>query len=67
MTVRNIAVAELDSRDDGTVLGTGQMDWPKILAAAKKSGVKHYFIEDESADSVNQIPGTLKFLEGVRW
>ena len=55
-----------DPNNDVT-LGTGQMDWPKILAAAKKSGVKHYFIEDESADSVNQIPRTLKHLEGVRW
>jgi hypothetical protein len=39
----------------------------QLAAAAKKSGVKHYFIEDESADSVNQIPRTLKHLEGVRW
>ena len=53
--------------NNDVVLGTGQMDWPKILAAAKKSGVKHYFIEDESADSVNQIPQTLKFLGQVRW
>ena len=43
------------------------MNWPKILAAAKKSGVKYYFIEDESADSANQIPQSLKFLEQVRF
>jgi hypothetical protein len=29
--------------------------------------VKHYFIEDESASSVEQIPQSLKFLESVRW
>lgn len=46
-------------------LGTGQMNWPKILKAAKTSGVKYYFIEDESASSVEQIPQTLKFLEQV--
>jgi len=46
-------------------LGTGQMNWPKILKAAKTSGVKYYFIEDESANSVEQIPQTLKFLEQV--
>ena len=37
------------------------------LAAARRSGVKHYFIEDESASSVEQIPQSLKYLEGVRW
>ena len=53
--------------NNDVALGTGQMDWPKILKAAKKSGVKHYFIEDESASSVEQIPQSLKYLEGVSW
>jgi len=53
--------------NNDVALGTGQMDWSKILKAAQKSGVKHYFIEDESASSVEQIPQSLKFLESVRW
>jgi sugar phosphate isomerase/epimerase len=53
--------------NNDVALGTGQMDWPKILKAARKAGVKHYFIEDESASSVEQIPQSLKYLEGVRW
>jgi len=53
--------------NNDVALGTGQMDWPRILKAAQKSGVKHYFIEDESASSVEQIPQSLKFLESVRW
>ena len=53
--------------NNDVVLGTGQMDWPKILKAAKKSGVKHYFIEDESASAPEQIPQTLKFLETVKF
>ncbi len=48
-------------------LGTGVMDWPAILTAAKKAGVKWYFIEDESDASARQIPGSLKFLEGVKF
>ncbi|MBI5772789.1 MAG: TIM barrel protein [Verrucomicrobia bacterium] len=48
-------------------LGTGQMKWPAILAAAKKAGVKYYFIEDESPSSVEQIPQSLKFLESVKF
>ena len=43
------------------------MDWPAVLAAAKKSGVKYYFIEDESPDVLSQIPVTLKFLRDVRF
>ena len=48
-------------------LGTGQMDWPAILKAAKKVGIKHYFIEDESPSVEQQIPETLKFMKGVSW
>jgi sugar phosphate isomerase/epimerase len=44
------------------VLGTGVIDWRAVLRAARKAGVKWYFIEDESADSVQQIPQSLKFL-----
>lgn len=55
-----------DVRND-VVLGTGQADWPAILRAAKKAGVKYYFIEDESPDVLTQIPATLKYLKDVRF
>lgn len=55
-----------DPNDDVT-LGNGQVNWPSVLAAAKKAGVKHYFIEDESAAVVTQVPQTLKYLETVSW
>ena len=48
-------------------LGKGQMDIPEILKAAKKAGVKWYFIEDESPSSEQQIPVSLKFLEQVNF
>jgi len=48
-------------------LGTGQMDWPAILRAAKKAGVKYYFIEDESPTVAEQIPQSLKYLEQVKF
>jgi sugar phosphate isomerase/epimerase len=48
-------------------LGTGQLDFPSILRAAKKFGIKHYFIEDESPTSKEQIPVSLKFLEQVKF
>ncbi len=33
-------------------LGKGVIDWPAVFRAARKAGVKWYFIEDESPDSV---------------
>ena len=48
-------------------LGAGQMDIPAILKAAKKVGVKWYFLEDESPVSEQQIPQSIKFLEQVKF
>ena len=55
-----------DVKND-VAIGTGQMNWPAILAAAKKSGVKQYFIEDESPTSAEQIPQSLKHLDSVKF
>ncbi len=57
-------VGKTDVTND-VVLGTGQMNWPAILATAKKAGVKYYFIEDESPTAPEQIPQSLRFLERV--
>jgi len=53
-----------DVRND-VALGTGQMDMPAILKAAKKAGVKYYFIEDESPSVKEQLPVSVEFLEVV--
>jgi sugar phosphate isomerase/epimerase len=53
--------------ENDVALGTGHMNWPAILKAARKSGVKWYFIEDESSRSAEQIPQSLKFLEQVKF
>ena len=63
---RGALTGKTDVRND-VALGTGQVDWPSVLAAAKKAGVKHYFIEDESPDVLTQIPGTLRYLQDVRY
>ncbi|MES2598014.1 MAG: sugar phosphate isomerase/epimerase [Verrucomicrobiota bacterium] len=55
-----------DVKND-VALGTGQMNWPSIFGAAQKVGVKHYFIEDESPTSEEQIPASLSFLKNVKW
>ena len=48
-------------------LGAGQIDLPSVLRAAKKVGVKWYFLEDESPTSEQQIPQSLHYLEQVKF
>lgn len=55
-----------DVKNDAAI-GAGQMDMPAILRAAKKAGVKWYFIEDESPWSEQQIPQSLQYLETVKF
>jgi sugar phosphate isomerase/epimerase len=54
--------------DEASVaLGTGVIDWQRILAAAEKAGVKLYYIEDESPRAGVQVPQTLDFLKKLRF
>ncbi|MDP3070787.1 MAG: sugar phosphate isomerase/epimerase [Opitutaceae bacterium] len=67
---QGVATGSLAGKTDvanDVALGTGQMNWPAILAAAKKIGVKYYFIEDESPSVVEQIPQSLKYLSTVKF
>lgn len=54
--------------DDETnvVLGTGDVGIAAIMKIAKKAGVQHYFIEDESPRSVEQVPQSLVFLKSLK-
>lgn len=52
--------------ETNVVLGTGDVGIAGIMKAAKKAGVKHYFIEDESSHSVTQIPQSLEFLKKLK-
>ena len=48
----------------GAVGTIGAME---VLKQAAKSGVKYYFIEDESPDVLTQIPVTLQYLRTVKF
>jgi sugar phosphate isomerase/epimerase len=52
--------------ETNVVLGTGDVGIAAIIKQARKNGVKHYFIEDESSRSEAQIPESLKFLKSVK-
>ena len=65
-TPTGLLTGHSDVKNDAA-LGTGKIDLPSILRAAKKAGVKWYFIEDESPVSEQQIPQSLKYLEQVKF
>jgi sugar phosphate isomerase/epimerase len=46
-------------------IGSGQIDYVSVLREAKKQGVAHYYIEDESPIPLEQIPVSLKYLAGL--
>lgn len=54
------------STENDVALGTGQLNIPEILKAAKKVGVKYYFIEDESMRYRQQIPQTIAYLKSLK-
>lgn len=53
--------------EDSVPVGQGQVDWRAVLKAAQKAGVEYYFIEDEAKNAVDQIPQSLRYLEGLKW
>lgn len=52
--------------NNDVVLGTGQINIPEVIRAAKAAGVKHYYIEDESSASIDQVPQSIKFLHTIK-
>ena len=51
--------------ETNVVLGTGEVDIAGVVAEAKKLGIKYMFIEDECSRVVEQVPKSLRYLEGL--
>jgi sugar phosphate isomerase/epimerase len=51
--------------ENDVALGTGQLNLSEILRAAKKAGVVHFYLEDESPIYYQQVPKSIKFLEAL--
>jgi sugar phosphate isomerase/epimerase len=53
------------SVENDVAVGTGQIDIPAVMKAAQKSGIQHFYIEDESSSVNVQVPQTLKYLKAL--
>jgi len=56
----------LTSPENDVPVGTGELNIPAILKAAKKIGIKHYFIEDESSNVIEQVPQSILYLKSLK-
>lgn len=52
--------------ETNVVLGTGDVNIPAVMEAAKKIGIKYAFIEDESSRSLEQVPRSLAYLKTLK-
>jgi sugar phosphate isomerase/epimerase len=52
--------------ESNVVLGQGDVNIAAVMKAAKKIGIKHYFIEDESPRPEEQIPESLAYLHQLK-
>jgi sugar phosphate isomerase/epimerase len=55
-----------DDVELNVVLGEGDIGIAAFMQAAKKAGIRHFFIEDESSRSMDQMPKSLAFLRGLK-
>jgi sugar phosphate isomerase/epimerase len=63
-TLKNLT--GLTTPDNDVVLGTGELNIPEILKEAKKAGIKHFFIEDESNDVDHHVPLSIAYLKSLK-
>lgn len=52
--------------ENDVALGTGQIDIPAVLKAARKSKIEHFYIEDESPSYGTQVPITIAYLKDLK-
>ncbi|RRB01170.1 sugar phosphate isomerase/epimerase family protein [Larkinella rosea] len=52
--------------ESNVAIGKGDLGIAEIMKQAKKSGVKHFFIEDESSRSMEQMPESVAFLQRLK-
>lgn len=63
-TVKNLTGGTEAEND--VALGAGEVDIAAILKEAKKVGIRHYFIEDESNLEMEHVPQSIIYLKGLK-
>jgi sugar phosphate isomerase/epimerase len=56
-----------DVEKANVVLGTGDVNIEAVMKEGVKLGIRHYFIEDESSRSWDQVPQSIEFLKKIKY
>lgn len=56
-----------DVEKANVVLGTGDVGIEAVVKEGVKLGIRHYFIEDESSRSWDQVPASIEFLKKIKY
>lgn len=51
---------------DQVVVGTGMVDWKKVVSTAKAQGISHFILEDETPAPLTNIPASLKYWKSLK-
>jgi len=63
-----VHVKDFDKNDQMTEVGSGAIDWKKILAKSDQAGIKHYFVEhDEPKQPFESIQTSYQYLKKLRF
>ncbi|WP_158826178.1 sugar phosphate isomerase/epimerase family protein [Mucilaginibacter lacusdianchii] len=52
--------------NNDVVLGSGQIDIPAVIKSARRANIKHFYLEDESSTSVQQVPLSIQYLNNLK-
>lgn len=52
--------------ENDVAVGEGQVDWKNVIKTAKKVGVRHFFIEDESNLEMVNVPKSIAYLRNLK-
>jgi len=62
-----VAGTGVGTPDIDVPVGSGQIDMPAVLVAARAAGTSLYYVEDESATPLENIPKSLTWLQAFRY
>ncbi len=62
-----VHVKDMTSDGKMVAVGEGDIDWPRIFAARRQAGIRHYFVEhDEPGDPMESVRVSYQYLKGLR-
>lgn len=60
-------VKDIDANGDFATVGTGKLDLPRLIRAARAAGIEHFFVEyDRSDDPIKAIRESMIYLRGLQ-